>query len=232
MSGDPALGDYIPKAPIDDEAKKHNENLPGMGGVFNVVNLHLYHYAGNNPVKYTDPDGRSEELGSGASDHCLVRRTDDGKYVIVDGGNQYNYMEENKTVKGGTLTVKEIAAIVFNETRSLSGEKVGQARKEVAHAIINADKKWGEKRDRLAGTAPKTANPPEAEKTTYDACMQIVKGSVKEDEDGIDPTNGAFFFNFRKTDSTSDFQGKKNHTSTGPLNNSYSDYKYANTYGD
>ena len=57
LSGDPALGDYIPKDPIDDEAKKHNENLPGMGGVFNVVNLHLYHYAGNNPVKYTDPDG-------------------------------------------------------------------------------------------------------------------------------------------------------------------------------
>jgi len=46
LSGDPALGDYIPKAPIDDEAKKHNENLPGMGGVFNIVNLHLYYYAG------------------------------------------------------------------------------------------------------------------------------------------------------------------------------------------
>jgi hypothetical protein len=29
-----------------------------MGGVFNYVNLHVYHYAGNNPVKYTDPDGR------------------------------------------------------------------------------------------------------------------------------------------------------------------------------
>ena len=59
LSGDPALGEYIPKAPIDDEAKKHNENLPGMGGVFNVVNLHLYHYAGNNPVKYEDPDGKA-----------------------------------------------------------------------------------------------------------------------------------------------------------------------------
>ncbi|WP_275450351.1 RHS repeat domain-containing protein, partial [Treponema pedis] len=55
---DPALNDYIPKAPIDDEAKKHNENLPGWG-VFNIVNLHLYHYAGNNPVKYIDPDGEN-----------------------------------------------------------------------------------------------------------------------------------------------------------------------------
>ena len=59
LSGDPALGDYIPKAPIDDEAKKHNENLAGMGGVYNTVNLHLYHYAGNNPVKYEDPDGKA-----------------------------------------------------------------------------------------------------------------------------------------------------------------------------
>jgi len=58
LSGDPALNDYIPKAPIDDDAKKHNENLSGMGGVFNVVNLQLYHYAGNNPVKYVDLDGR------------------------------------------------------------------------------------------------------------------------------------------------------------------------------
>ena len=57
LSGDPALNDYIPKAPIDDEAKKHNENLPGMGGIYNTVNLHVYHYAGNNPVKYVDPDG-------------------------------------------------------------------------------------------------------------------------------------------------------------------------------
>ena len=67
-----ALNDYIPIAPTNDEANKHNENLTGMGGVFNVVNLHLYHYAGigqrsdselqaNNPVKYVDPDGRASE---------------------------------------------------------------------------------------------------------------------------------------------------------------------------
>jgi RHS repeat-associated protein len=57
LSADPALGEYVPGAPVNDEARKRNGNLPGMGGVFNVVNLHLYHYAGNNPLKYTDPDG-------------------------------------------------------------------------------------------------------------------------------------------------------------------------------
>jgi len=57
LSTDPALGDYIPLAPVNDSAKKHNQNLPGMGGIYNSINMHLYHYAGNNPVKYTDPTG-------------------------------------------------------------------------------------------------------------------------------------------------------------------------------
>ena len=58
LSGDPALGEYFPSAPVNDEAKKRNGNLPGQGGVFNYVNLHAYHYAGNNPVKLVDPDGK------------------------------------------------------------------------------------------------------------------------------------------------------------------------------
>ena len=58
ISGDPALGEYLPSAPVDEEARKRNQSLPGQGGVFNYVNLHAYHYAGNNPVKYVDPDGK------------------------------------------------------------------------------------------------------------------------------------------------------------------------------
>ena len=37
ISTDPALGEYIPQAPINDEAKRHNQNLPGMGGIFNHI---------------------------------------------------------------------------------------------------------------------------------------------------------------------------------------------------
>ena len=63
LSTDPAVGEYIPQAPVNDEARKHNQQLPGQGGIFNIVNLQLYHYAGNNPVKYTDPDGESMTSG-------------------------------------------------------------------------------------------------------------------------------------------------------------------------
>ena len=60
LSVDPAMyqGDCIPAAPINDEVRRNNNNLPGMGGIYNYVNMHVYHYGGNNPVKYVDTDGR------------------------------------------------------------------------------------------------------------------------------------------------------------------------------
>jgi hypothetical protein len=53
------MGEYIPAA------GQGIGNLPGMGGIYNTINLHTYHYAGNNPVKYTDPTGMWIDNGDG-----------------------------------------------------------------------------------------------------------------------------------------------------------------------
>ena len=50
MTSDPAIYDFM------------SQSRNGEGGIYNIINLDLYHYAGNNPVKYMDPDGRFGEL--------------------------------------------------------------------------------------------------------------------------------------------------------------------------
>ncbi|NIZ41055.1 RHS repeat-associated core domain-containing protein [Entomospira entomophila] len=58
MSSDPAMADYMPLSKEHKNAEEYNQNLPGMGGIYNSRNLQTYHYAGNNPLKYTDPTGQ------------------------------------------------------------------------------------------------------------------------------------------------------------------------------
>ncbi|RJQ16385.1 MAG: hypothetical protein C4560_09415, partial [Nitrospiraceae bacterium] len=140
-------------------------------------------------------------------------------------------------VNEGSISTEEVGNIVFNETRSLSGEGIDDARKDIAHTIFNADSAYGNKRDAVAGTAPKTADVPTAEKGIYDKSQQAAQNAHNEKSRGIDPTGGATNFNFRNNNSRSAFQGLSISTQHGPFNNSFPTKTlnatgiYSNTYG-
>jgi len=56
------------------------------------------------------------------------------------------------------LTVHDVGLIVFQEAKSYAdsdsaNELLNSAREKVAHAIMNADNKWGPKRNDFASTA-------------------------------------------------------------------------------
>jgi hypothetical protein len=204
---------------VNDEAKKRNGNLPGQGGVFNYVNLHVYHYAGNNPVKYTDPDGREGSFPDGTLEQDMQWMKGHG-YSDKEIANFVL-----KTHLGIDLTVEQLGNIAFNETRSLSGENIQEARENIVHVVINGLKKFGndEERQKQAGTASSnvTEVAKKADNQQYNDSQTVAINAVFQHALGNDPTKGAEHFNLRNEWQTGDFRKSAQTTRVGPFNNSY-----------
>jgi RHS repeat-associated protein len=103
LSADPAMGEYLPGAPVSDEARRRNGNLPGMGGIFNLVNLHVYHYAGNNPVKYVDPDGRAS---------ILTRLINRGSHWYYNSANELGRKTEFKLFLHSLVDMDDLSSVL------------------------------------------------------------------------------------------------------------------------
>lgn len=94
-------------------------------------------------------------------------------------------------------------------------------REQIAHSVLNADAKWGGKRMVYAHTAPMTAQVPDVEKGTYEASMQAAKAAIDQHAKGVDPTNGAVFYQFLPGPSPSVWQNRPLKAQPGPFNNSF-----------
>ena len=120
VSADPAFEKYLPKSNDFDTEHDYywylqqdaSRKLPGIGGIFNSVNLNVYHYAGNNPVKLVDPDGNwgedshlhrsfqwNRNAGLSEADARRVsvanNATDSGETSPITGDQSYHFNTNN-----------------------------------------------------------------------------------------------------------------------------------------
>ena len=113
-SVDPALGEYVPGA--GKANAKDAGGLPGMGGVFNCVNLNLFHYAGNNPIRYMDPDGRAT---IGYVEYDIFSNDGTGVYIV----RSQNFLEIMVFEKIQSAVYPAFGEAFINLQYKISGEQ-------------------------------------------------------------------------------------------------------------
>jgi hypothetical protein len=120
------------------------------------------------------------------------------------------------------LTDEQVANVLFNETRSFSPgadpSELVNGRENVAHAIINGDRREMASGIARPQSAPTVAHVPGQEHATYNACLDAARQARAAD---VDPTNAAVHFNFRNNSSQAPFMGFPIQTSNGPVANGY-----------
>ena len=200
LSADPALGEYIPMAPVNDEAKKHNQNLPGMGGIYNTVNFHLYHYAGNNPVKYTDPDGEKIRDVGDLKQTASTAQLGTGKTTIAEEGCTLTTFVRMALALDADTTLDEANALaVKNNLFTNENELTPEAGAKLVSLLL----KW-KFEVKYSGSATGTAtelasaiNAKENKTAEYFATARIATGDKsgkKQYDHSLSINSGSLFF--------------------------------------
>ena len=116
LSGDPAITDYM------------SGSDAGEGGIYNTVNLSVYHCAGNNPVKYTDPDGKWINFVIGAVTGFLTSTASEVGSRMASGQSFGTALKNTFTDKT-SLAVIATSTAISTFTAGVSGAIVTNATK-------------------------------------------------------------------------------------------------------
>ncbi|WP_024468068.1 RHS repeat-associated core domain-containing protein, partial [Treponema pedis] len=115
LSGDPALNDYMAGSSV------------GQGGIYNTVNFNVYHYGGNNPIKYVDPNGMFLEVNDNGDGTYTVYggevNSDKNIYIMKDGKRsgdvigqmltEYSFFDDDALVKGAVIDTNDMSGSDF-----------------------------------------------------------------------------------------------------------------------
>jgi RHS repeat-associated protein len=207
--------------------------------------VNLYAYVGDDPVDGRDPTGLEtfdclSGVGKGNCSRGTILKDGDlvktryGEFVIGHGDG---FTIATPIASGQSqLSQTQLTNVVFNETKSLRGDRVDWARRDAAHVIANGDADPGPRGRPVH--AVDTATSEETRSQVYRDTARAVRRTMAERSLGFDPTFGARHFNIRPGDGTGPWRGLPMVTHEGPLNNSYtkgdvpaSSGIYLNTYG-
>ncbi|MEN8251331.1 MAG: RHS repeat-associated core domain-containing protein [Bacteroidota bacterium] len=129
QSPDPILGEYLPNMPKIEQKLNRSKNsggsdsgmqlpvlskwkpeqdLSGMGGVYNTHNLGLYSYARNNPVIYKDPDGNELVISENMKPIVdkLIAKSETARSILeeLDKDPRKFHIQRGNDPSGGSAT--------------------------------------------------------------------------------------------------------------------------------
>jgi hypothetical protein len=136
----------------------------------------------------------------------------------TDGGETATHDPPSPKPARHRLTTQEVGNIVYNETRSLSGPGIEEARLAMAHAIRNGE---DVPRGRPPSAPDVVSGVPPTETAAYQASQDTAAQADAERANGIDRAQGGTHFNVRSGSSTAPRGSEQFVTHFGPFNNSY-----------
>jgi len=136
ISADPILGKYLPSGD-----REKNNDLPGMGGVFESKNLSLYDYSHSNPITLLDPDGNDVVVPVAmklSNFKNLSHYRNEGNPYVIYKFNVYSYktIEAYDNAVATNSLSKPVGQVELTlEVRSTDGNK---------GTILGPETRWAE----------------------------------------------------------------------------------------